>query len=67
MATPVYICNWVTIRALLANTASYQIWLGKSPDLSHMRVFGSHCWYVLPELRLKKLDQRAHEAVMVGY
>eukprot|EP00171_Calliarthron_tuberculosum_P000742 IDg742t1 len=32
-----------------------------------MRVFGSTCWYVIPHSKVKKLDARSNEAMMVGY
>ena len=41
--------------------------MGRAPDLGHMRVFGSRCWYVLPSVKTKKLDPRAGEAIMIGY
>ncbi len=39
--------------------------IGSAPNLEHMRVFGSRCWYVLPGHKVKKLDSRAREAIMV--
>ena len=57
----------VTSRSLPSNTTSYHIWFGKAPDLSHMRVFASQCWYVLPKKDVKKLDARTREALMMGY
>lgn len=32
-----------------------------------MKVFGSHYWHIIPKSKLKKLDARAREAIMVGY
>lgn len=48
MATALYVRNQVTTLALPDNTTSYHIWHGKAPGLSHIRVIGSQCWYVLP-------------------
>ena len=67
LATAVYVRNRVTSRSLPSNTTPYHIWFGKAPDLSHMRVFGSQCWYVLPKKDVKKLDARTREALMMGY
>ena len=67
LATAVYTRNRVTSRALPDNITPHHIWHGKTPDLSHMRVFGSKCWYIVPKKKVKKLDTRAREAVMMGY
>ena len=67
LATAVYARNRVTSRALPQNVTPFFLWHGYKPDLSHMRVFGSKCWYVTPKAKLKKLDPRAQEAMMVGY
>ena len=67
LATAVYVRNRVTSRALPRNITPYYLWHGSKPDLSHLRVFGSKCWYVTPRAKLKKLDPRSQEAMMVGY
>lgn len=43
LSTAVYTRNRVTSRALPSNTTPYHVWMGKSPVLSHLRVFGSKC------------------------
>ncbi len=35
--------------------------------MSHLRVFGSKCFYVVPKNKHKKLDPRCREVIMVGY
>ena len=67
LATAVYVRNRVTSRSLPSNITPYHLWFGKVPDLSHMRVFGSQCWYVLPKKHVQKLDARTREALMMGY
>ena len=67
LATAVYVRNRVNSRSLPSNITPYHVWLGKTPDLSHMRVFGSQCWYVLPKKDVQKLDARTREALMMGY
>ena len=63
----VYVRNRVTSRSLPSNVTPYHVCLGKAPDLSHMRVFGLQCCYVLPKKRVQKLDARTREALMMGY
>lgn len=67
IATAVYVRNRVTSRALPSNTTPHHLWHGKAPNLSHVRVFGAQCWYVVPNKKVKKLDARCKEAVMMGY
>ena len=47
LATAVYIRNRCTTRALPANMTPHHIWYNEAPNLSHLRVFGSQCWYVV--------------------
>lgn len=36
-------------------------------NVSHFRVFGSICWYVIPHQKLHKLDAHARSALMMVY
>lgn len=45
----------------------YHIWMRRTPNLAHLRLFGAEYWYTLPSKNLRKLDCRARLAVMVGY
>eukprot|EP00171_Calliarthron_tuberculosum_P007424 IDg7424t1 len=65
--TAAYIRNRVTSRGIPPNTTPFQIWTGKKPNLAHVRVFESKCWYRIPKEKLKGLDRRASEAMMLGY
>lgn len=67
LVTAVYIRNRVTCRALGPRTRPYEVWNGRKPDVSHLRVFGSMCWYSSHGKSRKKLDERAKVAVMIGY
>jgi hypothetical protein len=48
-------------------TTPHEIWIGKKPDVGHLRVFGAKCWYTIPKEHIKKLDDRTSEAIMIGY
>ena len=65
--TAVYVRNRVPNKALPKDKTPFSLWHGTIPDLSHLRVFGSKCWYVSPKSKLKKLDARSREALMMGY
>ena len=67
LSTAVYIRNRVISRSLPINTTPHQLWIGTPPDLSHLRVFGCKCWYVTPKTKVRKLDPRSKEGLMMGY
>ena len=67
LATAVYVRNRVNSSVLPPNPTPHHKWMGKPPNLSHIRVFGSKCWYTLPKVKVRKLDPRAREALFLGY
>ncbi len=67
LSTAVHIRNRVFSRSLPRNTTPYERWVGKTPDLSYFRVFGSKCWIVVPKSEVKKLDPRSKKGIMMGY
>ncbi len=67
LSTAVYIRNRVPSRSLPKDETPYTLWFGSIPDLSHLRIFGSKCWYMIPKTKLRKLDSRAREALLIGY
>ena len=67
LGTAVYIRNRVISRSLPKNTAPYHLCMGESPHLSHLRVFGSKCWYIVPKSKVKNLDARSGTGLIMGY
>lgn len=67
LSTAVYIRNRVLSRSLPEHITPHHRWFHKPPNISHVRVFGCQCWYVVPKKDVKKLDPRSREGVMVGY
>lgn len=45
----------------------YEQWIGKVPNIKHLRVFGSEAYAHVPKQFLKKFDARARKMIMVGY
>jgi len=45
----------------------FEIWHGKKPDLSHIRVFGSVAYVHVPHQMRRKLDAKAKRMLLVGY
>ena len=67
LQTAVYIRNRVVSRTLPECTTPHHRWLGTTPDLSHCRIFGTKCYYVVPKSKVKKLDPRSREGIFIGY
>ena len=67
LSTAIYIRNRVTSQSLPKLIAPFQIWLGKTPDLSSLRTFGVKYWLIVPKNKIKKLDARSREGFMMGY
>jgi hypothetical protein len=67
VTTACYIKNRGTTTGLSNNTTPHEIWIGKKPDVGHLRVVGSKCWYAIPKESVKTLDDRTFKAIMIGY
>lgn len=44
-----------------------ELWFGKKPDMSNIRVFGSTCYNHIPVDNRKKLDAKSSKCIMLGY
>jgi hypothetical protein len=60
---------WLKNRSPVANRdkTPFELWTGKKPNLSHVRILGSKCWVRIPAEKLKKLNDRSVERILVGY
>jgi len=59
-----------TINRSLPQSAArtpYELWYGKKPNVSHLRVFGSPAFAHIPDANRRKLDAKSLECIMVGY
>lgn len=45
----------------------YELWVGKKPNLQHLRIFGSEAYMHVPKQLTTKLDVRARRVLLVGY
>lgn len=45
----------------------YEMWVGKAPNLRHLRIFGSEAYVHIPKQFIQKLDARAQKKIFVGY
>ncbi|CDF37816.1 unnamed protein product [Chondrus crispus] len=67
LANAVYVRNRVTSRAIPPKMTPHPLWMKSVPNVGHLRVFGSKCWYTLPKHNIQKLDARAKKAMFLGY
>lgn len=64
--TAVYVFNR-TPKSKNPKQTPFEIWHGKKPDLSHIRVFGSVAYVHVPHQMRRKLDAKAKRMLLVGY
>ena len=65
--TASYLWNQTESRSLPPGKAPYEMVNGKQPDLSHLRIFGSHCWARIPTELQTKFGPRSHQVIFLGY
>ena len=54
-----------TATVTLPDKTPAEVWFGKKPDLSKLRIFGCRAWALIP--KRSKLDDKAQLCYMVGY
>jgi len=50
-----------------SGTTPYEMWMGKKPTLSHLRIFGSEAYVYIDKQFRKKFDPKAKKMILVGY
>lgn len=66
VCTAVYLLNRTPCRGNKLTTPE-EIWSGRRPDLSHLRVFGCIAMAHIPKEKRKKLDVKSTQCIFVGY
>lgn len=62
----VYVLNRVAAKGLDGKTP-YEIWKGRKPNLSHLRIFGCTAYAHIPHDERAKFDPKAIKCCFVGY
>jgi len=62
-----YVCNRVPTSTLPLDKTPHEVFYGKKPDLSHLRVWGCQCFATIPPELRSKGGNRRFEAIFVGY
>lgn len=64
--TFVYVRNRTAIARLEGKTP-FELWTGKKPDVSHLRVFGSDAYAIVQRKKQSKIKPQSEKLVFVGY
>ena len=64
--TACYLVNRSPSSALEDKTP-HEVWTGKKPSLSHLRVFGCDAYVHVPKEKRTKLDNKSERCIFIGY
>lgn len=66
--TCVYLINRSPTNSIVnSNLTPAELWYGKKPDISKLRVFGSIAYAHIPDQLRSKLDSKTRKCIMMGY
>lgn len=65
LVTANYIQNRCSSRSV--KSTPYEKWYNTKPDLSNLRIFGTHAFVHIPKEKRLKLDEKSRELIFVGY
>ena len=66
MNTAAYILNRTGVSSI-DSKSPHEIWVGKKPAISHLRVVGTTCYVHVPDQKRRKLDKKSLKCVLMGY
>ncbi|KMQ83988.1 retrovirus-related pol polyprotein from transposon tnt 1-94, partial [Lasius niger] len=66
IATAAYIIDRAPNK-ILNNCTPEEIWTGRKPNLSHLRIFGCKAFSLIPTQQRKKWDVKTKECILLGY
>jgi hypothetical protein len=64
--TAVYLQNRI-VKSVLNDHTPYELWTGRKPNLSHLRVFGSVVMVHVPKEKRHKWDMKSEKCILIGY
>ena len=66
METACYLVN-ISPSSELEDKTPHEVWNGKKPSLSHLRVFGCDAYVHVPKEKRTKLDNKFERCIFIGY
>ena len=67
MECAAYSRNHIPLSAIKGNKTPLEVWSGKKPDVSHLKVFGCMAYEHVPDTQKQKLDKKALKLRFIGY
>jgi hypothetical protein len=64
--TACHVVNRVSLHPIIKKTP-YELWIGRNPNLSYFKVFGSKCFILNETPKVIKFDSKSIEGIFVGY
>jgi hypothetical protein len=58
--------QWITLINMDEKTPQ-EVWTGKKPSLTHLKVFGYEAYVHVPKENKSKLDKKAEKCIFIGY
>jgi hypothetical protein len=52
---------------MLDGKTPHEVWIGKKPSLTHLRVFGYDAYVHVPKENRSKLDKNVEKCIFIGY
>jgi transposase InsO family protein len=53
--------------SMLDDKTPQEVWTGKEPSLTHLKVFGCDAYVHVPKENMSKLDKKAEKCIFIGY
>lgn len=66
VATSVYLLNLSPTKDVM-NQTPFEAWSGIKPTVSHLRIFGSIAYALIPSHSRQKLDEKSIKCIFIGY
>jgi hypothetical protein len=64
--TAKYLVN-MSPSSVLVDMTPHEVWFGKNPSLSHLKVFGCDAFVHVPKEKRSKLDKKEVKCIFIGY
>jgi hypothetical protein len=66
VGTACYLVNKTPSFALYEKTPQ-EVWIGKKPTFTHLKLFGYEAYVHVPKENMSKLDKKAEKCIFIGY
>ena len=62
-----YLQNRSPTKAISNNLTPFELWYGRTSNLSYLKIFGCKAHVFIPKEQRRKLDSHSFEAIFLGY